>query len=145
MLQRKDFGTDFTWGVSTAAYQIEGNCDKHGKGESIWDVFAKQKGKIFQKQTGKISCDFYNRYANDISLIADLNIPNYRFSISWTRILPFGTGYVSHKGVDFYNRVIDFCLEFGIAPWVTLYHWDLPQALQKKGGWANRNIIDWFS
>ena len=145
LLRKEDFGKDFAWGVSTAAYQIEGNCDAYSKGKSIWDVFVKQKGKIFQNHTGNVACDFYNRYAKDISLMADLNINNYRFSIAWSRILPHGTGYVSQEGIDFYNRVIDFCLELNIAPWVTLYHWDLPYELQKKGGWVNRNIIDWFT
>lgn len=144
LLRKEDFGKDFAWGVSTAAYQIEGNCDKHLKGESIWDVFVKRKGKIFQNHTGDIACDFYNRYAKDISLMADLNISNYRFSIAWSRIFPEGTGNVSHDGIEFYNRVIDFCLELNITPWITLYHWDLPQELQKKGGWVNRNIVDWF-
>jgi beta-glucosidase len=144
LLRKEDFGKDFAWGVSTAAYQIEGNYDKHLKGESIWDVFVKRKGKIFKNHTGDIACDFYNRYAKDISLMADLNISNYRFSIAWSRIFPEGTGNVSHSGIDFYNRVIDFCLELNITPWITLYHWDLPHELQKKGGWVNRNIVDWF-
>ena len=144
LLRKEDFGDDFTWGVSTAAYQIEGNCEMHSKGKSIWDEFVKRKGKIFQNHTGDVACDFYNRYAKDITLMADLNISNYRFSIAWSRIMPEGTGKVSHEGVDFYNRVIDFCIELHIIPWVTLYHWDLPQALQAKGGWVNRNIVGWF-
>jgi len=144
ILRKEDFGKDFTWGVSTAAYQIEGNCDAHSKGKSIWDVFVKKKGKIFQNHTGDIACDFYNRYAKDISLMADLNISNYRFSIAWSRIFPEGTGYINPGGVDFYDRVIDFCLELNITPWITLYHWDLPQELQIRGGWVNRNVVDWF-
>ncbi len=144
MLRKEDFGKDFIWGVATAAYQVEGNCDIHSKGQSIWDVFVKKKGKIFQNHNGDIACDFYNRYAKDISLMADLNINNYRFSIAWSRILPNGTGNINPSGIDFYNRVIDFCLELNIKPWITLYHWDLPNELQKKGGWVNRNIIDWF-
>ena len=144
LLRKEDFGNDFTWGVSTAAYQIEGSCDVHSKGKSIWDVFVKRKGKIFQNHTGDTACDFYNRYAKDISLMADLNISNYRFSIAWSRIFPGGIGDVSHEGIDFYNRVIDFCLELNIIPWITLYHWDLPQELQNKGGWVNRNIVEWF-
>lgn len=145
LLRKEDFGKDFIWGVSTAAYQIEGSCDVHSKGKSIWDVFVKRKGKIFQNHTGDTACDFYNRYAKDISLMADLNISNYRFSIAWSRIFPEGTGNVNPGGVDFYNRVIDFCLELNIIPWITLYHWDLPHELQKKGGWVNRNIVEWFS
>lgn len=144
LLRKEDFGNDFTWGVAAAAYQIEGACDVHSKGKSIWDVFVKRKGKIFKNHNGDAACDFYNRYAKDISLMADLNIANYRFSIAWSRIFPEGTGHINNAGIDFYNRVIDFCLELNITPWVTLYHWDLPQALQKKGGWVNRNIINWF-
>jgi beta-glucosidase len=144
LLRKEDFGKDFTWGVSTAAYQVEGGCDTHSKGKSIWDVFVKRRGKIFQNHTGDIACDFYNRYAKDISLMADLNISNYRFSIAWSRIFPAGTGNINHAGIDYYNRVIDFCLELNIIPWITLYHWDLPLELQDKGGWVNRNIVDWF-
>ncbi len=134
----------FHWGVSTAAYQVEGGWDADGKGKSIWDVFANTKGKIYQNQHGNDATDFYHRYAHDISIMSQLNIPNYRFSIAWSRILPDGTGDVNLAGVDFYNRVIDFCLELGIEPWVTLYHWDLPFELEKKGGWTNREIINWF-
>jgi beta-glucosidase len=144
LLRKEDFGKDFTWGVSTAAYQVEGSCDAHSKGKSIWDVFVKRRGKIFQNHTGDVACDFYNRYAKDISLMADLNISNYRFSIAWSRIFPSGTGNINYGGIDFYNRVIDFCLELNITPWITLYHWDLPQELQDKGGWVNRNIVEWF-
>ena len=142
---RKDFGQNFKWGVSTAAFQIEGAYDVDGKGESIWDVFTMQKGKIYQNHHAKISCDFYNRYIQDLILMQSLYIPNYRFSLSWSRLLPEGVGRINCKGVDYYNRVIDFCLELGIEPWVTLYHWDLPNALQQKGGWINRDIINWFS
>jgi beta-glucosidase len=142
---KNDFGEDFKWGVSTAAYQIEGGYNADGKGPSIWDVFSQKKKKIFNNDNGNIACNFYRHYAEDLALIYNLNIPNYRFSISWSRILPEGIGPLNYKGIDFYNRVIDFCLELGIEPWITLYHWDLPQALQKKGGWTNREIIHWFS
>ncbi len=145
LFTKNDFGADFNWGVSTAAYQIEGGHNVDGKGPSIWDTFSKKKNKIFNSDNGNIACDFYKRYAEDIALIYKLNIPNHRFSISWSRILPQGTGAVNHKGIDFYNRVIDFCLELGIEPWITLYHWDLPEALQQKGGWTNREVINWFS
>ncbi|CAN5871642.1 GH1 family beta-glucosidase [soil metagenome] len=143
-LKRADFGADFKWGVSTAAYQIEGASNVDGKGPSIWDEFVKKPGKIFQKHHGEIACDFYNRYEEDTSLIRELQIPNHRFSISWSRIIPEGTGRVNRKGIDFYNRLIDHTLETGIEPWVTLYHWDLPQSLQEEGGWRNRDIIQWF-
>jgi len=139
-----DFGKDFIWGVSTAAYQIEGGWDADGKGKSVWDVFSNIKGKIAADQNGNIACDFYHRYTQDIATMRQLNIPNYRFSISWSRIIPDGTGIVNTKGIDFYNRVINFCLELGIEPWITLYHWDLPYELEKRGGWTNREIIGWF-
>jgi beta-glucosidase len=142
---REDFGDDFKWGVSTAAYQIEGAHNVHGKGPSIWDTFSQKRKKIANNHNGNTACDFYNRYAEDIYLLYQLNIPHYRFSISWSRILPHGTGAINTKGIDFYNKVIDLCLELNIEPWITLYHWDLPQALQQKGGWVNRDIIHWFS
>ena len=104
-----------------------------------------RKGKIYQNHHAKVSCDFYNRYVHDLILMQSLGIPNYRFSLSWSRIIPQGVGKVNCKGIEFYNRVIDFCFELGIEPWITLYHWDLPQALQQKGGWTNRDIINWFS
>lgn len=142
---RRNFGEDLNWGVSTAAFQIEGAYNTDGKGESIWDVFSMQKGNIYQNHHAKISCDFYNRYMHDLILMHSLSITDYRFSLSWSRLIPQGVGKVNCKGVEFYNRVIDFCLELGIKPWITLYHWDLPQALQQKGGWTNRDIISWFS
>jgi beta-glucosidase len=144
-LMNHNFGDDFKWGVSTAAYQIEGAYNIDGKGPSVWDVFANTRGKTYQGETANISCDFYHRYAKDLALMSELNIPNFRFSISWSRILPNGTGAVNYKGIDFYNKVIDFCLELEIEPWITLYHWDLPYELEKKGGWTNRQIINWFS
>lgn len=145
LFTKNDFGDDFKWGVSTAAYQIEGGHNIDGKGPSVWDDFSQKNKKIFNNQNGNIACYFYNRYADDIALLYKLNIPNYRFSISWSRILPHGIGIINNKGIDFYNRVIDFCLELGIEPWITLYHWDLPLALQQKGGWVNRDVINWFA
>jgi beta-glucosidase len=142
---KKLFGEDFIWGVSTAAFQIEGSCAIDGKGESIWDVFAGKKGKILNDDSPVVACDFYNQYKKDIDLIKELNIPNFRFSISWPRIFPNGTGEINQPGVDYYNQVIDYCIESGIEPWVTIYHWDLPNALELKGGWTNRNIIEWFT
>ncbi len=141
---RAAFGDDFNWGVSTAAYQIEGGHTADGKGASIWDAFSQKKKKIFGGQHGNTACDFYNRYAQDIQLMRQLHIPNYRFSLSWSRIFPSGTGSINQKGVDYYNRLIDTCLANGIQPWVTLYHWDLPQSLEQKGGWTNREILNWF-
>ncbi|HVY74896.1 MAG TPA: GH1 family beta-glucosidase [Puia sp.] len=142
---RSDFGNEFHWGVSTAAYQIEGAHDADGKGPSIWDVFSRQKKKILNNHHGNTACDFYNRYAGDLELLAALHIPNYRFSISWSRIFPSGIDKINQRGIDFYHRLIDRCLKLNITPWVTLYHWDLPQALERKGGWTNREILYWFS
>ena len=143
-LNRIDFGDDFIWGVSTAAHQIEGAFHTGGKGLSIWDVFSAIPGKIYRNQNANISCDFYHKYAHDISLMRMMNIRNFRFSIAWSRIMPEGTGTINQKGIDFYNTVIDFCLEVGIEPWVTLYHWDLPYHLEKTGGWTNREIVNQF-
>ncbi|WP_304067265.1 GH1 family beta-glucosidase [Pedobacter glucosidilyticus] len=140
----QEFGPDFKWGVSVAAYQIEGGHDADGKGPSIWDVFTNKKGKVLNGDHGNIACDFYHRYTEDISLIKKLHIPNFRFSISWSRILPKGTGEVNQAGIDYYHQLIDECLANDITPWITLYHWDLPQELEKQGGWTNRKVITWF-
>jgi beta-glucosidase len=144
-LNKSLFGADFYWGVSTAAFQIEGACNAEGKGQSIWDTFTNKKGKVLNGQKADVACDFFNKYKSDIDLIRQLNIPNFRFSISWTRILPGGTGQINQSGIDHYNRVIDYCIMQGVEPWVTIYHWDLPQALEEKGGWTNRGIIEWFT
>lgn len=143
-INAKDFGNDFIWGVSASALQTEGAFDTDGKGLSIWDEFSTKKNKIFNNDSPKIACDFYNNYREDIALIKKLGIPNFRISISWPRILPNGIGKVNQKGLDFYHKVIDACHEFGIEPWITLYHWDLPLELENKGGWVNRNILKWF-
>ncbi|MDT3400929.1 GH1 family beta-glucosidase [Mucilaginibacter terrae] len=139
------FGPNFNWGVSTAAFQTEGSCDTDGKSASIWDIFTQKKGKVHGNQNAFTACDFYNRYEQDIDLIKQLNIPCFRFSIAWTRILPNGTGEVNQAGIDYYNRVIDYCLKVGVEPWLTLYHWDLPQTLETQGGWTNRDSIQWFT
>lgn len=143
--RRSDFGPDFQWGVATAAYQIEGAWDADGKSPSIWDTFTHTKGKIKTGENGDVSADFYHRYPEDLALMRDMAIPNNRFSLSWTRLLPGGTGAPNEKGLEFYDKVIDRCLELGIEPWITCYHWDLPQVLQDKGGWQNRDVISWFS
>lgn len=141
---KEAFGPYFKWGVSVAAYQIEGAYNADGKGPSIWDVFTSKRGKVLNGDHGNIACDFYHRYAEDIAFIKKLNIPNFRFSISWSRILPKGTGEVNPAGIAYYHQVIDECLAKGITPWITLYHWDLPQELEKQGGWTNRKVITWF-
>lgn len=143
-LTKSAFGDDFLWGVATAAYQIEGAYNVDGKTPSVWDVFTHKKGKIHKNQNGDMACDFYNRYTEDIDLVKQMNFEVNRFSLAWTRILPDGVGKVNQKGIDFYHRVIDTCLEKGLQPWITLYHWDLPQVLEEKGGWANRDILNWF-
>lgn len=140
----QDFGKDFVWGVSTAAYQIEGAHHLDEKGASIWDAFTSKKGRIHNNDHGQIAVDFYHRYKEDILLMKSMNIKHYRFSLSWSRLIPKGHGAVNIKGIYFYNRVIDFCLECGITPWITLYHWDLPQTLENQGGWTNRSILGWF-
>lgn len=142
---RADFGKDFKWGAATAAYQIEGAWNLDGKSPSIWDTFTHSKGHIKNNETGDVACDFYHQYPSDIELLSGLNMDVFRFSIAWSRILPGGIGTPNQKGIDFYNRVIDTCLLKGIEPWITLYHWDLPQCLEDRGGWANRDIIQWFN
>ncbi|MES2411990.1 MAG: GH1 family beta-glucosidase [Bacteroidota bacterium] len=141
---KSDFGDDFIWGVSTSALQTEGAHDKDGKGASIWDVFVTQRGKILNNDTHFQSANFYNNYRQDIDLIKQLGIPNFRFSLSWSRIIPDGTGEINQAGLEFYHKVIDYCLVHDIQPFVTLYHWDLPQELELKGGWSNRDILEWF-
>lgn len=143
-LRASDFGKDFVWGTATAAYQIEGGWNEDGKGESIWDHFVHHTHKVKTHETGDVACDFYHRYESDIELMHQMNIPASRFSVGWSRVLPQGTGAVNQKGIDYYHRVIDKCLKENVTPYVTCYHWDLPQALEEKGGWANRDSIKWF-
>ncbi len=139
------FPKDFIWGAATASYQIEGGATADGKGESIWDRFSHIPGKIMNGDTGDVACDHYHLYRQDIQLMKELGLQSYRFSISWPRVFPSGRGPVNQQGLDFYNRLVDELLRNGIEPMVTLYHWDLPQALQENGGWANRSIVDDFA
>lgn len=140
MIKASDFGDDFSWGVATAALQIEGAADMYGKGPSIWDTFSKRSGKIKKGHNPAMACDFYHRYNEDIALVKLLGFSVFRFSISWPRILPFGKGIVNEEGIRFYHNVIDECLEQGITPYITLYHWDLPEALEEEGGWTAFSI-----
>lgn len=142
---KSDFGPDFKWGTATASFQVEGAVTAGGRGPSIWDTFTKKPGKIRNNEHADIACDFYNKYESDLDLVVQLGFGEFRFSISWSRILPGGIGEINKSGIDFYNRLINKCIELNITPWITLYHWDLPQALEDRGGWKNREILDWFS
>ena len=135
----------FYWGVATAAYQIEGGYREDGKGDSIWDTFSHQAGKTVNGDTGDVACDHYHRYKEDVALMGELGVNSYRFSIAWTRILPEGTGKVNEAGLRFYENLVDALLEKGIEPFVTLFHWDLPQALFERGGWLNPDSPKWFA
>jgi beta-glucosidase len=139
------FPDGFLWGVASSAYQIEGAWNKDGKGESIWDRFSHTSGNIKNGDTGDIACDHYHHYTEDVALMKELGVQAYRFSISWSRVLPKGKGDANRAGLNFYRRLVDELLKEGIEPWVCLYHYDLPQALQDEGGWANRNIIQYFA
>ena len=140
----RSFGPDFLWGTSCSAYQIEGAWNEHGRSPSVWDSFSQKKGNTHNNENGNVAVDFYHRYKEDIRLHKELNFKAFRFSISWSRILPDGTGKINEKGIQFYHDVIDECLRQDIEPWITLYHWDLPQVLEDKGGWTNREVVDWF-
>jgi beta-glucosidase len=139
------FPAGFTWGAATSAYQIEGAAAEDGRGPSIWDTFSHTPGKVAHGDTGDVAADHYHRYRDDLDLMKDLGLGSYRFSISWPRVLPTGTGVVNQKGLDFYKRLVDGLHERGIQPMVTLFHWDLPQALQDRGGWVNRDCAKWFA
>lgn len=143
-LSKNDFGDDFIWGTATASFQVEGSLSAGGRGASIWDTFTAKPGKIKNADKADLSCDFYNLYESDLDLVSAMGFTEFRFSISWSRIFPLGTGRESQAGIDFYNRLIQACLERNITPWITLYHWDLPQELENRGGWMNRDIVEWF-
>lgn len=138
------FPDGFEWGTVTASYQIEGASHEDGRGESIWDRFSHTPGRILDHTTGDVACDFYHRYEEDIQLLKQMGTQVFRLSISWPRIFPDGTGEPNTKGIEFYRNVLTCLKKNGIKSSVTLYHWDLPQKLQDRGGWANRDIVDWF-
>ncbi len=139
------FPADFVWGAATAAYQIEGSPLADGAGASIWHRFSHTPGLMTNGDTGDVACDHYRRYADDVKLMKELGLNAYRFSISWSRVLPDGTGQVNERGLDFYRRLVDELRKHDIRPMATLYHWDLPAALDDRGGWLNRDIADWFA
>lgn len=139
------FPQGFLWGVSTSAYQIEGAVDEDSRGPSIWDTFCHQPGKVRNGENGDVAADHYHRWQEDVRIMADLGLKAYRFSIAWPRILPEGRGAINPKGLEFYERLVDALLANGIEPFPTLYHWDLPQALQDRGGWPERDTAYYFA
>ncbi len=144
-INSSSFGKDFLWGVAIAAAQNEGAWNKDGRGPSIWDTFAKRSGKIKGAARPTETCDFYHRYKDDLLLTKALGFKVFRFSFSWSRLFPEGTGKANKEGVLFYHRIIDECLQLGLIPFVTLYHWDLPQVLQNEGGWTSVMMLKWFT
>jgi len=139
------FPQGFTWGVATSSYQIEGAWNEDGRGLSIWDIFSRMPGKTYQGDTGEIAADHYHRWQEDVQIMAEIGCKAYRFSISWPRVLPQGSGQLNSRGIGFYDRLVDLLLSKGIQPYATLYHWDLPQNLQDHGGWANRDTAYLFA
>ncbi|HEV6965352.1 GH1 family beta-glucosidase [Roseateles sp.] len=143
-LRRSDFPADFRWGVSTSSFQIEGAGREDGRGESIWDRFCSEPGRIRDGSNGLVACDHYHLWPQDLDMAKALGVNAYRFSIAWPRVLPTGRGPVNEAGLAFYDRLVDGMLERGLDPWATLYHWDLPQALQDRGGWTSRDTVAAF-
>ena len=139
------FPANFVWGASTSSYQIEGAVNEDGRGQSIWDVFSHAPGRVKNSDTGDVACDHYHRWREDIDLLSSGNFAAYRFSVAWSRILPFGTGTIEQRGLDFYERLVDGLIAKRLRPWLCLYHWDLPQALQEEGGWLNRDTCAKFA
>ncbi|MGJ4850413.1 GH1 family beta-glucosidase [Bacillota bacterium Meth-B3] len=139
------FPAGFVWGVASSAYQIEGAAYEDGKGETVWDRFSRRPGAVHDGHTGDVACDHYHRYAEDFRLMAELGIRHHRFSVCWPRLLPEGTGRLNEAGLDHYDRLIDAMLENGITPWLTLFHWEYPMALQQRGAWENPDSPKWFA
>ncbi|WP_420117940.1 glycoside hydrolase family 1 protein, partial [Micromonospora sp.] len=139
------FPPGFLWGAATAAYQIEGAAAEGGRTPSIWDTFSHTEGRVVSGHTGDVACDHYHRMPDDVRLMAELGLKSYRFSVSWPRVQPGGTGGANQEGLDFYRRLVDELLANGIEPWLTLYHWDLPQELEDAGGWPARDTAARFA
>lgn len=139
------FGPDFVWGAATSSYQIEGGVKADGRGQSIWDTFSHTPGKVAGDANGDVACDSYRLWEEDVKLLKDLGVTHYRFSVAWPRVLPEGTGAVNQPGLDYYSKLVDALGKEGIEPAVTLYHWDLPQALQDKGGWQSAETAEAFA
>ncbi len=139
------FPKDFAWGAATAAYQIEGAANEDGRGPSVWDMFCRKPGAVWNGYTGDVACDHYHRYQEDVGIMKEIGLHAYRFSISWSRVIPEGTGAVNPKGLDFYNHLVDELLAANITPYITLFHWDYPYELYCRGGWLNPDSPNWFA
>src|SRR5262249_12415012 len=139
------FPRSFIWGISTSSYQIEGAAAADGRAPSIWDTFCREPGRIANGDSGDVACDHYHRFQDDIALLKDLGVGGYRFSVAWPRVLPDGRGVANEAGLAFYDRLGEALRAAKIEPWLCLYHWDLPQALQDIGGWASRESAGWFA
>src|SRR4051812_20082423 len=142
-LRTRAWPPGFIWGAATSAFQIEGGYE--GRGRSIWDALCEEPGRVVDGSDGRVACDHVHRYGEDAALLAELGVDAYRFSVSWPRVQPTGRGDVSADGLDFYDRLVDTLLAAGVQPWVTLYHWDLPQELEDAGGWPGRDVVDRFT
>lgn len=140
----KGFSENFVWGAATSAYQIEGASCEDGKGQHIWDVYTKEPGHVYEEHDGNQACDHYHRFREDVAMMKEMGLKGYRFSIDWSRVLPEGTGRVNETGIAFYSNLVDALLENEIEPYITLYHWELPYELYKRGGWMNPEIVEWF-
>lgn len=138
------FKKDFVWGGATASYQVEGAAYEDGKGLNIWDIFCREEGHIYENQTGDVACDQYHLYKDDVKMMKEMGLKAYRFSVSWSRIIPEGIGKINQKGIEYYDNLVNELLDNGIEPYMTLYHWDLPYALHLKGGWMNPESPEWF-
>lgn len=138
------FRKDFAWGAATSSYQIEGGAGEDGKGKDIWDIYVEEPGHIYEGHTGKVACDHYHRFREDVKHMKEMGLKAYRFSINWSRVIPDGTGKVNEKGIEFYSNLIDELIENKIEPYITLYHWELPYEIYKRGGWMNPDIVEWF-